>query len=995
MTSYLIKGAGFEGWYDALQVTADFADDPPAFDEINDDNSTTLPYPSAPQGPGWDGSTSTIAPDIDADVDYGHSSDSLTGEDGGDPVEADIGGLFEPHSRISRARHHHSSMDDDILDVSALPGDSPTGLENSPINPDGVDTDDLFSGESFESRTAASYDHLVIEDGLSFLKFASEDDEDDNKREQGRDFSDSDDDDSDDDSDSDDDGDSDSSDSSSDGDSDGGDSGSSGGDGGSGGHTASFALTTTADLHFLANICHCAEVLPLHSKVEHRELVAEGGLKDKKKKGKPLGSKPLTGHHGDHNPKTPSEAGYSDNKHGVAKAVKKNRKPRQDKGQWGVKNRNVERPIKYAENGVEPQEQDLEKLLERYEQNNYNYQESNLRNLVDNPSDDGDSGDLYERRLAAAKTAAEDAAAAPTQIESQIEQLMQFWATDSNGWWHWTGSQADLAMLNQMQQSMMAVGQQGGPPGQMQAQGSTKTANPALLALAPELLGGETAAAGEGAAAGEAAGGLGGMMPKAPKPQDVMGGLAGALRGFNGGEDVGVAHHGVPFKSFGFTVEANTPNHWREYLQVISSDRLVALAAWKDVVAKSVRLRSEGAVQVEVYKPEVITAYVQGDNGRYYTTVQRLGSHPAGGRQNLTASQVSGWSCECDWGHWAYLRKRSFVGRMCSHAYALFSEMRSLHAKEKKSKGQPGRFASVNNKAAWSRTDQGGFAWVSDDSTAPTAAIMRTASGWNARVWSDGTSQDSFNLGSFEHSEQARRAVSRTVLAHLKFAGEGDVDLVGGHDDTFSPFEETSSIPGGYEVHGDGGSDTTSPEGEPEETPGVQQSETRTGSFSIFGASDDGQDDEGSEDSDDGIEEEEDPEDEDSLDEEVAEDEGDTAENSEDEDDPVDTTDDGGHDEPHKRDDDDDSGTDNPGDESDEDGIEKESSYSSVTELQEKFGLSHLSGANYSLVQQDNLVRESEGKVARNRGDLNLTGTHYEAASGDKESAEDVLAFLF
>ena len=87
-----------------------------------------------------------------------------------------------------------------------------------------------------------------------------------------------------------------------------------------------------------------------------------------------------------------------------------------------------------------------------------------------------------------------------------------------------------------------------------------------------------------------------------------------------------------------------------------------------------------------------------------------------------------------------------------------------------------------------------------------------------------------------------------------------------------------------------------------------------------------------------------------------------------------DPDDDGGHDEPHRRDQDEDDGTDNPGDESDDDGIEKTSS---VAELQKRFGLSHLAGANYSLAEQDKLVREGDGKTARNRGDLNLTGTHY------------------
>ena len=79
---------------------------------------------------------------------------------------------------------------------------------------------------------------------------------------------------------------------------------------------------------------------------------------------------------------------------------------------------------------------------------------------------------INEYGQAIPKTAAPaaDPNSQPTQIESQIEQLMQFWAVDNNGWWHWTGSQADLALLNQMQQQMMAVGMPGGPPGQMQAQ---------------------------------------------------------------------------------------------------------------------------------------------------------------------------------------------------------------------------------------------------------------------------------------------------------------------------------------------------------------------------------------------------------------------------------------------------------------------------------------------------------------------------------------------
>jgi hypothetical protein len=862
MTSYLVKGAGFEGWYDGLQVTSDFADQP---DDLipNDDNETVLPYPSRAQGPGWDNTNSTIQPDIDPHLEMGGASDSLTGEPTDeDPVHADIEGLFEPPSRLAHVRHrvHFAASDDPILDVSTIPDDSPTGLQNSPINPDGVSTDDLFNDAPLPNleHQAATHDRLVIEDGLSFLKYADDDDDKKKKHHREQDgqsgFPRNNDDDSDDDDDDSDDS------SSSDGGSDGGDSG---GDGG-GGHTASvvFALTTTADLHFLANVCHCAETLPLHSKSEHRELLAEAAT---------------------------------------------------------------------DVDGVTPQVQDLDKLLERYQQDDFNYQESNLPNLVDRSKDDGDGGELLNH-YASTKTAAPAADPGPTQIESQIEQLMQFWAVDNNGWWHWTGSQSDLALLNQMQQQMMAVGMPGGPPGQMQAQSAIK------------------------------------------------------------------------YSSFG--VEENTPAPWRQYLQTIASDRLVALAAWKDVVDKSKRLRTEGAIDLEVYKPEVITAYIQGDNGRYYTTVQRLGSVPGAGRQ-LTSTQVSGWSCDCDWGHWAWIRKRSFVGRMCSHAYALFSEMRSLDAKARRGKGKPlsaGKFANASSKTSWARTAAGGFEWVSSSVAVPTAMISKTASGWNAQIWSDGTAEDSLDLGHFSHSEQARRAISRVVLGHLKVADEGDVDMVGG---PFKPYSAPDSISGGGD--NDPYSEDGSPEpevvqdGDQDGSAGVQESTTRVGSYtyaSLFAVAehDDGQDDEGPEAEDDGIEEgDPDDDDEESLDEEIAEDEGDPDDGSDDEDDgepePDTTDDDGGHDEPHRRDDEDeDEGTDNPGDESDDDGIEKTSS---VTELQEKFGLSHLAGANYSLVEQDRLIREGDGKTARNRGDLNLAGTHYEAASGQSTESEDVLAFLF
>jgi hypothetical protein len=325
---------------------------------------------------------------------------------------------------------------------------------------------------------------------------------------------------------------------------------------------------------------------------------------------------------------------------------------------------------------------------------------------------------------------------------------------------------------------------------------------------------------------------------------------------------------------------------------------------------------------------------------------------------------------------------------MCSHAYALFSEMRSLDAKSRKTKGQPGRFASA--KTSWTR-DGEQFVWVTQDPAAPTASIARTASGWNAQVWSDGTADDSLDLGDFQHSKYAMRAIARTINAHVKLAEAGDVEMAG---DDNNPYSEDGVPEALIDDHAyDEGPG-----------PGIQESTTKTGSLFTFAEAKTGDDDEGPEEEDSGIEEEEPEDDDESLDEEVAQDEGD----GDSEDDQDDEADDGGHDEPHKRDD-----TDNPGDESDDDGIEKTSFFrrrledeghldtnpggmekeSTVSSLQKQYGLSYLAGANYSLSEQARLVGEGEGRTARNRGDLHLAGTHYEA--GKEESPEDTLAFLF
>ncbi|MEU6362304.1 hypothetical protein [Streptomyces albidoflavus] len=98
--------------------------------------------------------------------------------------------------------------------------------------------------------------------------------------------------------------------------------------------------------------------------------------------------------------------------------------------------------------------------------------------------------------------------------------------------------------------------------------------------------------------------------------------------------------------------------------------RFQVTAAWRDVVAKAKRIRSEGGVRVTLASDGLVFAEVRGDHEVYETGLQRL--------PNRTA--VHTWSCGCKWGayHWGADDDFSrFAGRMCSHALALQYEAQS------------------------------------------------------------------------------------------------------------------------------------------------------------------------------------------------------------------------------------------------------------------------------------------------------------------------------
>lgn len=105
-------------------------------------------------------------------------------------------------------------------------------------------------------------------------------------------------------------------------------------------------------------------------------------------------------------------------------------------------------------------------------------------------------------------------------------------------------------------------------------------------------------------------------------------------------------------------------------LYLMDSDESFREAAWKDVRAKAVRLRTTGSVNTTSVTPRAIYATVKGDHGTYETIVVRGGAVVGSG-------SITEWACSCPWGQHAFLRQHTYVGRLCSHAYAAYMELQS------------------------------------------------------------------------------------------------------------------------------------------------------------------------------------------------------------------------------------------------------------------------------------------------------------------------------
>jgi LysM repeat protein len=109
-----------------------------------------------------------------------------------------------------------------------------------------------------------------------------------------------------------------------------------------------------------------------------------------------------------------------------------------------------------------------------------------------------------------------------------------------------------------------------------------------------------------------------------------------------------------------------------QYMDLVEADPMIREAAWSDVRTKAMRLKTSGAVTVKDMAPNRIMASVVGDNGTYDVVIFKGAS--------LTGSNsIDQWHCGCEWGKWAFRRKKTFVGRLCSHGLAAYFTMQSAH----------------------------------------------------------------------------------------------------------------------------------------------------------------------------------------------------------------------------------------------------------------------------------------------------------------------------
>jgi LysM repeat protein len=179
------------------------------------------------------------------------------------------------------------------------------------------------------------------------------------------------------------------------------------------------------------------------------------------------------------------------------------------------------------------------------------------------------------------------------------------------------------------------------------------------------------------------------------------------------------------------------------YIDMVDADESLRTAAWKDVREKATRLRREGRVHVKDVGPDRIYASVQGDHGTYDVMIKKGGAFGGFGGGHA----VSNWHCSCEWGKWAFQRRFTFIGRLCSHGYASYQEMQSQHLK---GVSQKRKRVNPRNRTASDQTEKD---WTVDGDV-PTSELGQL------RSWAE-QEHDTWNGSQADHVDDVQDTVQR------------------------------------------------------------------------------------------------------------------------------------------------------------------------------------------------------------------------------------------
>lgn len=94
------------------------------------------------------------------------------------------------------------------------------------------------------------------------------------------------------------------------------------------------------------------------------------------------------------------------------------------------------------------------------------------------------------------------------------------------------------------------------------------------------------------------------------------------------------------------------------------------VSAFIDVKEKGRRILESGKYTVYKQSTYSILADVQGDTGTYSVYVNRNVKV-----NDYEKNDIAYWDCTCEWANWAFNREY-YYGRMCSHAYAMYTLLR-------------------------------------------------------------------------------------------------------------------------------------------------------------------------------------------------------------------------------------------------------------------------------------------------------------------------------